>query len=98
MQGLKVIVLCKTEFSTLIEYEMHDYSIMCLFCIIVRDPNDMHRIRQMTGVCPQHDILFDMLTPREHLEFFAAVRVSVTLYEAQVHHRKQHSGSILWGL
>jgi hypothetical protein len=41
----------------------------------------MHRIRQMTGVCPQHDILFDMLTPREHLEFFAAVRVSVPLYQ-----------------
>lgn len=36
----------------------------------------MHTIRQMTGVCPQHDILFDLLTPREHLEFFAAVRVS----------------------
>jgi ATP-binding cassette subfamily A (ABC1) protein 5 len=36
----------------------------------------MHSIRQMTGVCPQHDILFDLLTPREHLEFFAAVRVS----------------------
>jgi hypothetical protein len=43
----------------------------------------MHRIRQMTGVCPQHDILFDMLTPREHLEFFAAVRVSVSLYQIQ---------------
>jgi ABC-type multidrug transport system ATPase subunit len=37
----------------------------------------MHTIRQMTGVCPQHDILFDLLTPREHLEFFAAVRVSL---------------------
>lgn len=36
----------------------------------------MHTIRQMTGVCPQHDILLDLLTPREHLEFFAAVRVS----------------------
>lgn len=31
-------------------------------------------IRRMTGVCPQHDILFDELTPREHLYFFAAVR------------------------
>ncbi|XP_049766661.1 cholesterol transporter ABCA5-like isoform X1 [Schistocerca cancellata] len=40
----------------------------------IRDPNDMHTIRRMTGVCPQHDILFDLLTPREHLEFFAAVR------------------------
>lgn len=40
----------------------------------VRDSNDMWMIRNMTGVCPQHDILFDLLTPREHLEFFAAVR------------------------
>ena len=22
------------------------------------------------GVCPQHDVLFDLLTPREHLEIF----------------------------
>ncbi|KAI4454722.1 atp-binding cassette transporter subfamily a abca [Holotrichia oblita] len=40
----------------------------------IRDPNDMDQIRRMTGVCPQHDILFDNLTPREHLEFFAAVK------------------------
>lgn len=42
---------------------------------LFRDPNDMDQIRQMTGVCPQHDILFDNLTPKEHLEFFAAVKV-----------------------
>lgn len=41
----------------------------------IRDPNGMSNIRQMIGVCPQHDILFDLLTPREHLEFFAVVRV-----------------------
>lgn len=35
----------------------------------------MDKIRRMTGVCPQHDILFENLTPREHLEFFAAVKV-----------------------
>ncbi|XP_071448970.1 cholesterol transporter ABCA5-like [Hetaerina americana] len=40
----------------------------------IRDQNDMSTIRRMTGVCPQHDHLFDFLTPREHLEFFAAVR------------------------
>ncbi|XP_014207034.1 ATP-binding cassette sub-family A member 5-like isoform X2 [Copidosoma floridanum] len=45
-----------------------------IFGYDVRDSNDMHIIRSMTGVCPQHDILFDLLTPREHLEFFAAVR------------------------
>lgn len=47
-----------------------------IFGYDIRDPNDMSAIRQMTGVCPQHDILFDLLTPREHLEFFAVVRVS----------------------
>ncbi|XP_017752415.1 PREDICTED: ATP-binding cassette sub-family A member 2-like [Eufriesea mexicana] len=45
-----------------------------IFGYDVRDSNDMQMIRRMTGVCPQHDILFDLLTPREHLEFFAAVR------------------------
>lgn len=34
----------------------------------------MTEIRRQTGVCPQHDILFEHLTPREHLHFFAAVR------------------------
>lgn len=37
----------------------------------------MEQIRKMTGVCPQHDILFDNLSPKEHLEFFAAVKVSI---------------------
>jgi ATP-binding cassette subfamily A (ABC1) protein 5 len=45
-----------------------------IFGYDVRDPNDMDEIRRMTGVCPQHDILFDNLTPKEHLEFFAAVK------------------------
>ncbi|XP_033331289.2 cholesterol transporter ABCA5 isoform X1 [Megalopta genalis] len=45
-----------------------------IFGYDVRDFQDMQIIRSMTGVCPQHDILFDLLTPREHLEFFAAVR------------------------
>ncbi|KAF5301097.1 hypothetical protein FQA39_LY10916 [Lamprigera yunnana] len=40
----------------------------------IRDSDDLDQIRRMTGVCPQHDILFDNLTPKEHLEFFAAVK------------------------
>lgn len=32
--------------------------------------NDMERVRQIMGVCPQHDILFELLTAQEHLEFF----------------------------
>lgn len=34
----------------------------------------MTMIRRMTGVCPQHDILFDQLTAKEHFYFFSAVR------------------------
>lgn len=32
--------------------------------------NDMNNVRQFMGVCPQHDILFDLLTPEEHLDIF----------------------------
>lgn len=31
---------------------------------------NMNEVRKFLGVCPQHDILFDSLTPREHLEVF----------------------------
>jgi ATP-binding cassette, subfamily A (ABC1), member 3 len=31
----------------------------------------MEEIRASMGVCPQHDILFDDLTVREHLDLFA---------------------------
>lgn len=34
----------------------------------------MDDIRKFMGVCPQHDILFDNLTVREHLELFAAFK------------------------
>lgn len=39
------------------------------------DPSQLEGIRQMTGICPQHDVLFDQLTPREHLKFYAKIRV-----------------------
>ncbi|XP_044260177.1 cholesterol transporter ABCA5-like [Tribolium madens] len=56
-----------------------------IFGYDVRDPNDMDEIRRMTGVCPQHDILFDNLTPKEHLEFFAAVKgIPANLREFEV--------------
>jgi ATP-binding cassette subfamily A (ABC1) protein 3 len=32
--------------------------------------NDMDKVRNMMGVCPQHDVLFDNLTPVEHLSVF----------------------------
>ena len=32
--------------------------------------NQMDLVREFMGVCTQHDVLFDDLTPREHLEIF----------------------------
>lgn len=36
--------------------------------------NQMHRIRRLMGVCPQHDILFDDLTAREHIRLYAGLK------------------------
>jgi len=35
---------------------------------------DMPAIRQHLGVCPQHDVLYPLLTAREHLRLYAALR------------------------
>ena len=32
--------------------------------------NKMNEVRKFMGVCPQHDILFELLTTEEHLSFF----------------------------
>nr|XP_053637031.1 ATP-binding cassette sub-family A member 9-like isoform X2 [Cherax quadricarinatus] len=40
----------------------------------VCDANDLTNIRRITGICPQHDVVFMTLTPREHLRFFAQIR------------------------
>jgi len=32
--------------------------------------NEMDEVRNFLGVCPQHDVLFDLLTPEEHLDIF----------------------------
>ena len=32
--------------------------------------NEVDQVRQQLGCCPQHDILWNELTAREHLEFF----------------------------
>lgn len=31
---------------------------------------EMDDVRHFLGVCPQHDVLFDLLTPEEHLDIF----------------------------
>ncbi|XP_068227005.1 cholesterol transporter ABCA5-like [Palaemon carinicauda] len=45
-----------------------------VFGMDISDANDLTDIRRVTGVCPQHDIIFMTLTPREHLSFFARIR------------------------
>lgn len=32
--------------------------------------SQMDEVRNIMGVCPQHDVLFDLLTPTEHLDLF----------------------------
>ena len=36
--------------------------------------DDMEDVREFMGVCPQHNILFDDLTVKEHLELFAVFK------------------------
>lgn len=36
--------------------------------------NNMTWLRENLGVCPQHNILFDYLTAREHLELYASFK------------------------
>ena len=47
---------------------------MSVFNYDVNNGSDMVKIRQMTGFCPQHDILIDELTVREHLQVFAGIK------------------------
>jgi len=35
---------------------------------------DQDRLRENLGVCPQHNVLFDYLTVREHLELYATFK------------------------
>ena len=38
---------------------------------------DIDIIRRNLGICPQHNVLFDRLTVREHLNFFAGLKVMI---------------------
>ncbi|KAG9307579.1 hypothetical protein G9A89_023144 [Geosiphon pyriformis] len=44
-----------------------------LYGLSVRE--DMDEIRKIMGVCPQHDILFNDLTAREHIELYAGIKM-----------------------
>ena len=35
--------------------------------------DEMHKVREVIGVCPQDNILWDFLTVREHMQFFANI-------------------------
>lgn len=40
---------------------------------------DMNSVHSSLGICPQHDVLFDELTVKEHLYFFCKVRKNIKL-------------------
>lgn len=40
----------------------------------IRDPDDLQIIHQNMGVCPQHDVLWEDLTAREHLRFYGRLK------------------------
>jgi ATP-binding cassette subfamily A (ABC1) protein 3 len=40
--------------------------------------NNMNEVRKNLGVCPQHDVLFEFLTPEDHLRLFAAFKGAST--------------------
>ena len=42
----------------------------------------MDEIRRFTGVCPQHDILWNELTAMEHLDLFARLKAQIPLAHA----------------
>ena len=44
--------------------------------------SEMGQIRKSVGFCPQHNILYDILTVEEHLRLFAALKVGSVLVEA----------------
>lgn len=43
--------------------------------------NDMNRLREDLGVCPQHNVLFAELTVREHLEIFCTLKGQKSIFE-----------------
>lgn len=46
--------------------------------------SDIDKVRRNLGLCPQHNILFDLLTVKEHLYFFAKVCDNCYMYLGQM--------------
>ncbi|KAI8919679.1 P-loop containing nucleoside triphosphate hydrolase protein [Entophlyctis helioformis] len=52
--------------------------------------NQSQRIRKIMGICPQHDILFDDLTAREHIQLYAGLKgVPASQWEPLIQERLQ---------
>ena len=45
---------------------------------------DIDAIRRAIGLCPQHNILFDNLTVKEHLVFFSSVRMLQEIFRSHI--------------
>jgi ABC-type multidrug transport system fused ATPase/permease subunit len=41
---------------------------------------DIDKVRESLGLCPQHNVLFDRLTVKEHLKFFIQLKVVSSLF------------------
>lgn len=50
---------------------MYIYSAVSLVLSVL---TEMERVHQLMGYCPQFDAISDLLTGREHLEFYARLR------------------------
>lgn len=48
--------------------------------------NEIDKIRESLGLCPQHNVLFDRLTVKEHLEFFTALKVELFTHACGVYY------------
>ena len=47
---------------------------------------DIHKVRESLGLCPQHNVLFEELTVREHLYFFGKVsKIESSVYQGVNH-------------
>ena len=45
-----------------------------IFGYEVNNEYDLESIRQLIGICPQHDVLFLNLTVREHLDLYGSIK------------------------
>lgn len=68
--NLALIISSYLDFCKIILFQK-SYFICC------RNAFDMAAIRSTTGFCPQFDELYDSLTPKEHLTFYAKIKVSL---------------------